>query len=336
LVIKASSSKDIDALVCDLSSDSAIKRDTAVARLAVIGPRAVERLSGLASNSTAPASARVAAFRSLEAIAEPRGLGPALAAFADPDASVVIAALNTARIFLRTPEGVETLDRLIEIALDSRRPVAVRVAAIQALAELPGATLKPVMAALKTDPDAEIRNILQPPSRRARVNTVDRLEAAACGALPNDPAALKSALARSATAVSLSTLQQLIERVRVQEGSVSAERRVGWMGARATTHLALAHRASRLALYDLRETIESSRERIPVEFFAAVTAIGDTSCLEPLATAYSRVKDEWSHRQLADAFRAIVQREKVTRRHAAVKRIEKRWPGAWESLVTSR
>jgi hypothetical protein len=108
------------------------------------------------------------------------------------------------------------------------------------------------------------------------------------------------------------------------------------MGARATTHLALAHRASRLALYDLRETIESSRERIPVEFFAAVTAIGDTSCLEPLATAYSRVQDEWSHRQLADAFRAIVQREKVTRRHAAVKRIEKRWPGAWESLVTSR
>jgi hypothetical protein len=105
------------------------------------------------------------------------------------------------------------------------------------------------------------------------------------------------------------------------------------MGARAATHLALAHRASRLALYDLRETIESSRERIPVEFFAAVTAIGDTSCLEPLATAYSRANDEWSRRQLADAFRAIVQREKVTRRHAAVKRLEKRWPGAWEKIL---
>jgi HEAT repeat protein len=335
LVIKASSSKEIDALVRDLSSDSGVKRDTAVARLTVIGQRAVERLIGLASNSKAQMSARVAAFRSLEAIAEPRGLAPALAAFADPDSSIVIAALNTARVFLRTPHGVEPLDRLIEIALDSRRPVAVRVAAIQALAELPEATVKPVITALRADPDAEIRNILQPAPRRARVNTVDRLEATAEGTLPNDPDALKSAIARSATAVPLSMLHQIIERVRLYEGSVSPEVRVGWMGARAATHLALAHRASRLALYDLRETIESSRERIPVEFFAAVTAIGDTSCLEPLATAYSRVKDEWSRRQLADAFRAIVGREKITRRHAAAKKIEKRSPGMWEALLQS-
>jgi HEAT repeat protein len=336
LVIKASSSKETDALVRDLSSDNAIKRDTAVARLTVIGQRAVERLIGVTVNSNAPSSARVAAFRSLEAIADVRALAPTLTAFADPDSSVVIAALNTARVFLRTPHGVEALDRLIEIALDSRRPIAVRVGAIQALAELPEATAKPVLTALKADPDAEIRNVLQPPSRRARVNTVQRLEAAADGTLPSDADALRSAIVRSAAAVPLSMLHQIIERIRVHEGSVSPERRVGWMGARAATHLALAHRASRLALYDLRETIESAQERIPVEFFAAVTAIGDTSCLEPLATAYSRAKDAWSRRQLADAFRAIVQREKVTRRHATVKRIEKRWPGTWESLVTSR
>jgi CO/xanthine dehydrogenase Mo-binding subunit len=167
------------------------------------------------------------------------------------------------------------------------------------------------------------------------VDTVHRLEAAADGTLPNDPDALKSAIARSATAVPLSMLHQIIERVRLHEGSVAQEVRVGWMGARASTHLALAHRASRLALYDLRETIESSRERLPVEFVAAVTAIGDTSCLEPLATAYSRAKDEWSRRQLADAFRAIVGREKITRRHAVAKKIEKRSPGVWEALLQS-
>jgi hypothetical protein len=333
LVIRASSGKQVNALIADLSSESAIKRDAAIARLTVIGERAVDRLTGLTSNPGASPAARIAAFRVLEAIAEPRGLASALAAFADPDSSIAVAALNTARVFLHTGEGVEALDRVIEIALDHRRPIAVRVAAIQALTDLPEVTVKPVLTALEGDADAEIRNVLQPLPRRASVNTVQRLEAAADGSLPSDPEALKSAIARSSTAVALPTLHQIVERVRVHEGAVPQERRVDWMAARAATHLALAHRNSRLALYDLRETIESSRERIPVEFFAAVTAIGDASCLEPIATAYSRAKDAWSRRQLADAFRAIVGREQVTRRHAVAKKIQKRWPGVWESLV---
>jgi hypothetical protein len=105
------------------------------------------------------------------------------------------------------------------------------------------------------------------------------------------------------------------------------------MGARAAAHLALAQRGSRVALYDLRETIESARDRLPVEFFAAVTAIGDASCLEPIASAYSRASDDWSRRHLADAFRAIVDREKMTKRHATAKKIEKRWPGVWTAMV---
>lgn len=333
MVIKASSGKEVDALVADLSSESAIKRDAAVARLTVIGQRAVERLIKLTSNSKASTAARVAAFRALEGIGEPRGLQPALAAFAEPDASVAVAALHAARAFLHSAQGVEALDRFIELALDQRRPVAVRVAAIQALTDLPEVTVRPVLTALKDDPDAEIRNVLQPLPRRAAVNTVQRLEAAAEGTLPGDPEALKSAIARSASGVPLSTLHQIVERIRVHEGTVPRERRVEWMSARAATHLALAQRNSRLALYDLRETIESSRERMPVEFFAAITAIGDTTCLEPIATAYSRAKDDWSRRQLADAFRAIVGREKLTRRHAVAKKIEKRWPGTWERLT---
>jgi hypothetical protein len=105
------------------------------------------------------------------------------------------------------------------------------------------------------------------------------------------------------------------------------------MGARAATHLALAQRGSRLALYDLRETIESAHDRLPVEFFAAVTAIGDATCLEAIANAYSRARDEWSRRHLGDAFRAIVDREKITKRQAMAKKIEKRWPGVWTAMV---
>jgi HEAT repeat protein len=336
LVIKASSSKQIVALVADLSSDSAFTRDAAVARLTVIGQRAVERLVGLASNSDASPSSRIAAFRSLEAIAEARALQPALAAFADSDSSVVVAALHTARAFIHTPRGVEALDRVTEIALDRHRPVTVRIAAIQVLAELPEATVKPIFSALKGDADAEISNFIQPARRRAAVNTAQRLEDAAAGKLPDDAAVLKSAISRSGTDVPVSTLHQVVERVRVREGAESPERRTTWMAARAAAHLVLAQRGSRLALYDLRETIESVRERIPVEFFAAVTAIGDASCLEPMASAYSRTKDDWSRRHLAEAFRAIVSREKLTRQHAVVKRIEKRCPGTWDSLVTSR
>lgn len=333
MVIKASSGKEVDALVVDLSSESAVKRDAAVARLTVIGQRAVDRLIKLTANSKASSPARVAAFRALEGIGEARGLHAALAAFAELDSAIAVAALNAARVFLQSPQGVEALDRFIELALDRKRPVAVRVAAIQALSDLPEATVKPVLTALKDDPDVEIRNVLQPLPRRAAVNTVQRLEAAAAGTLPGDPEALKSAIARSASSVPLPTLHQIVERVRVHEGTVPGERRVGWMSTRAAIHLALAQRNSRLALYDLRETIESARDRIPVEFFAAVTTIGDTSCLESIATAYSRAKDDWSRRQLADAFRAIVGREKLTRRHVVAKKIEKRWPGSWQALA---
>jgi HEAT repeat protein len=332
LAIRASSSKEVETLVADLSSDSSLKRDAAVARLIVIGPRAVDRVVRLASNRAASATARIAAFRSLEAIADPRALPAAVEAFADADPSIAIAALNAARVFLRMPQGVEVLDSVIQIALDRDGVLPVRLAAIQALSELPQATIEPVLAALRSEPDPEIANVLQPPQRRAVVNTVQRLDAAAAGTLPTDAEALKSAIARSGAEVPLLTLHQIIERVRVREGSDPAARQAGWMGARAAAHIALADRGSRLALYDLRETIESLREPIPVEFFAAVTAIGDATCLEPIASAYRRAKDDWSRTHLADAFRAIVNREKITRRNATAKKIEKRFPGMWELL----
>jgi hypothetical protein len=67
---------------------------------------------------------------------------------------------------------------------------------------------------------------------------------------------------------------------------------------------------------------------VPVSFLAALHVVGDQSCLEPLAAAYSRTHANdarWRH-QLAAAFRTISAREKVTRRHAAMKRILSKWP----------
>ena len=81
---------------------------------------------------------------------------------------------------------------------------------------------------------------------------------------------------------------------------------------------------------------------LPVEFLAALSTAGDVSCLEAVVAAYARATpsagstgpkgDQWWRDHLADAFKTIVKRERLTRRHALVKKIEKRWGSALEEL----
>jgi hypothetical protein len=105
--------------------------------------------------------------------------------------------------------------------------------------------------------------------------------------------------------------------------------------ARAAAHVTLAQRGSRLALYDLRESLEAARGGLPVEFLMAITLIGDATCLEAIAAAHSKAKpkDAWWRRHLVEAFQAVVKREQITRRHAAMKKIEKRWPGLLHDMA---
>jgi hypothetical protein len=94
--------------------------------------------------------------------------------------------------------------------------------------------------------------------------------------------------------------------------------------ARGCAHVALAKRSSLLGVYDLREALESASAPLPVEFLAALALTGDTSCLEAIAAAHGRATDRWWREHLADAFHAIVERERLTRRHAVLKKIQKR------------
>ena len=92
-------------------------------------------------------------------------------------------------------------------------------------------------------------------------------------------------------------------------------------------HQALALRRSRITLYDLRETFERAAAALPSSFVGAVQTLGDESCLEPLAAAFSRSRDpHWQH-QVAQAFREIVKRERITRRHSALRRALAKAPG---------
>jgi hypothetical protein len=339
VVIKAATAKQIDALMADLASEGAAKREAAVARLIVIGTRAVERLAALAGDFGARSVARVAALGALEAIADVRALRIALQAFDDPDPGVASAAIGLARVFLRGPRGVAALDRLTTLALDLRRTEPIRLAAIRALGDLGPSTLKPLFETLQEDPSSQIRALAQPrgPATAPLGDPKRRLANASLRALPDDPTAVRRAIAQGADTLALGVLHRLIEQVREREGSEPASRRAEWMTTRAAAHAALAKRGSRLGLYDVREALDTATSPLPVEFLAALTAVGDVWCLEAIAAAYARAlksgrpRDDWWRRHLADAFRAIVGRERITRRHGVMKKIEKRWP---EILVT--
>jgi hypothetical protein len=69
-----------------------------------------------------------------------------------------------------------------------------------------------------------------------------------------------------------------------------------------------------------------------VELLAALSLVGDASCLEAVAAAYAksgaagRAQTDWWRQHLTDGFHTIVKRERLTRRHAVMKKIMKRWP----------
>jgi HEAT repeat protein len=338
VAIKASSSKLIESLVADLGGGSAATREAAAARLTVIGSRAVGRLIALVGSSAAP-GARTAALRTLEAIGDPRALAPALDVLADAHAEPAVgaAAAGVARLFLRGRRGAAAVDRLTAVVLDRGRAETLRLAALRALRELGPATIAPVLASLAKDPSAAMRaeSVTKKATGHVAADPVATVTCAADLGLHEDQAsaiALRRALADAGEAVPLPVLLRVIERIREREAVEPAARRDEWTMARAAAHVALASRGSRLALYDLRESLEAATRPLPVEFLAALSMAGDASCLEPIAGAHAHAKNGWWRDRLADAFRAIVAREKLTRRHAAIKKIEKKWKGVVEQL----
>lgn len=328
MAIKLSSSRNIDALIVDLGAARAATREAAVARLTIIGARAVDRIIAVV-RSSAPAEARTAALRALEAIGDPRGRGVVLDALAEPDAPVASAAAAAASGYLHGPHGAEALDHLTRTALDRSRHGSVRVAALRAVGELDAATIAPLLEALQDDTDADVRAASIAMGSRAASGSGDPdavLAAAATGQLPNDAAELRDAVVAAGAGAALLDLLRLIEAVRAQEEAEPPAGRAAWTGARAAAHLALATRGSRIALYNLRDSLSAADLRLPVEWLAALAAVGDATCLEPMAAAHARGGDPWWREHVADAFRAIVKREGLTRRHAVIKKIEARWP----------
>ena len=337
--IRASSARSIDALLADLDSEQATTREAAVARLTVFGARAVDRLVVLVGVTASPLP-RALALRALEAIGDPRALDRILDAIADEDPHVALAATSATKAFLRGPRGAAVVDRLTTIAMDATRSDALRVEALQVLQQLEPSTIAPLLKSLEHDPSKAIQAATQ---LNAPATTAEEYVAgAADGPLPESPQELAAAVTRGGHAVTVPILLHLIERVREHEATLPVGHRPAWTLVRGRAHLELARRGSRVALYDLRESLETADAPLPVDFLAALAEAGDASCLEAVAKAYERTtaaaaaQGDWWREHLAEAFRAIVVREGITRRHSIIKKLEKRMKSVVDALLSKQ
>ena len=291
----------IERLVADLQGPDPVRREAAIARLRLAGARAVGRLT-LLLGSDAAAAARAAALKVLDGVADRRAIEPALAALRDTDTDVAIAAASVLRGWVSDDDGTRVLEALSALALDRDRPSVVRLAALDALSDLPRGLVQPL---IEQAPQATSAATLQ----------------------TDDPEVVRAWLDAHGPTASLSELHAAVVRARDRERAAAADRRRDWLLVRGTAQVALARRGSRVALYDLREAFDAAREPLPLDFLTAMTLVGDGSCLEPMARAWTAAPGErWWRDRLRDAAGDIVRRDRLTARNAIVKRIRAKWP----------
>jgi hypothetical protein len=344
VAIRRSAAAEIEVLLADLCSDDPLARETAEARLAVIGVRAVPHLI-VAFDRASSSGTRTAILKVLEATPDRRSaeLGAEQLEADDADPAVRAAAVALLGTCLESAESTRALDTLTAFILDAERPDALRLHALDVIERALPHVLKPLRARLAEDPSSAIRAWASAASSAGAPQIDPRLaiEAAAAGE-PADPRFLHELVPAGAAGAPLPTLHRLVEVARNREATAgSAAERRAWLAVRGVVHLALARRGSRVAVYDLREAIAGAAEALPEGFAEAARLVGDGACLESIAELLARTPApaesamrEWQER-LAQAGRSIVEREGLTRRHGVVKKIARLSPEVASSLLAS-
>jgi hypothetical protein len=293
--------REVDRLIADLESSDPIRRDASVARLRVLGVRARTRLEQFIESCAAP-SARALAMSALEGLDDSHACEIALTALNEPNVDVVVAAFGVLRSWVPRETGTRLLEAITAIAVDRDRDARVRVAALDALSDLPDHLVRP------------IREQAPPPE--------------SAGPPVDNPVAAREWIEAHGAKATLSTLHDAITAFREAEARADTSRgRQEWLKARGAAHRTLAARGSRLALYDARETFSAAKSPLPTGFLEAMGQVGDASCLEPLAHAWSATRDASWRAQLSAAARHIVARAKLTGRSTVVKGVRANWAG---------
>lgn len=326
-----------------LAGHDPVEVEAAIARLAIIGRPALRQVVQRLGEGDVSHQPRL--LRVLERIGDPGTLGvigPMLT-HAEPDVAMAAVDAMGALLDARdTTVAAAALDALTGTVLDATREEGVRLRAFEAIgnagdrsATYDADVVEPLRAQLRRDASPTMRAAVSGTDAQplaAVVPAGEQLDAAANGDLPAAPELLRQTIATHGADAPLTTLHKVIERVRAHEAAVPADEADAWRVVRATTHLALATRGSRLAVYDLRESVEALGAQTPVGMLSALQQVGDASVLEALADAHAGATNAWFRGQLVTIFRAIVAREKITRRHAAIKKIAARAPDALGEL----
>jgi hypothetical protein len=342
VAIRKSAAAEIEHLIDDLCGADPVARETAGARLAIIGGRAVPHLVATFGHSVS-AVARAAILKVLEASPDRRGVDLAIEQLdpEDVDPKVQTAAVALLGAHLDGAESPMALDRLSAMALGVNRSDGLRLQALDAIARALPHVLKPLRKRLSKDPSPAVRGWASRGVAAAGLPIDPRsaLESVAAGEAA-DPSVLRDLVPSGATDAPLPILHRLIEIARTREDTAPAEAdRLEWHAVRGSVHLALARRGSLVAVYDLRETLAGATGALPAGFVEATALVGDGSCLEPIAESLARFpakmdrRDQQWRDDLLQAGRAIVQRERLTRRHAVIRKIAKVSPDVASVLL---
>jgi hypothetical protein len=299
--IKPSGVSEIRALIESLGAADEVKREAAIARLAVIGSRAADRLMAAFDAPDTTRATKAGILRVIEALGDARAIPLARRALQE-GGDVAVAAAGALRPLLGSAGAdvaAESLDLLMTVMLDGNVDRRVRAAAFEALQDV--AEVRERLGQVLVDP---------PDARTVDAVWRDAIE----GRLPDAAASLREAVQLRAASAPLGNLQKLVDAVRAKESGPSVPE---WRALRGALHQALALRGSRVAVYDLRETIEGAADALPSTFLTALHLVGDESCLPAIAAAHKRSSDERWRQQLEAAFKAIVKREKLGRKPSA-------------------
>ncbi len=353
--IVPSRSRDIQELIARLASPRAVERDSAAARLTLQAARAVD---ALCAALTRPGAPRAAILAVLEAIADRRAL-PAVAPLLVDDDPEVAARAVAATAACPTPAAAaalapivtpqrpratgvrtaavaalgrlhaagvaEALEPLVERLLDRDEGEDVRVAAFEALAHLPAAERRRLVAAVRG-----ATNLLLQRDAKVPRGSDSAWEA-------SDPARLAATLRRQTEAGSLGGIAA-IPRLHALLGALDARAAAGDAAgvtdAKAEVHAALASLASRIALYDLREMLERPPARALDVLLGAAGRVGDASFVAPIAAIAVEQAG------LRDAARAalarILARESLGPRSRAVKGLPRPQRALLEELMPAK
>jgi hypothetical protein len=366
--ILPSAGKRIQELLRPLESAVAAERESAVARLTLLGPRTIPHIQEFLKEATT--NGRLAALDVLERLGDARGLDSVLpltigtnedvarraieiaAAFPEPRAARAFCAVLSSGSPSRrraAAEGlgrlnrlglVEAVEPLLGLVLDQGVEEALRLDALQSLSSLDRRALLPALKTLAKDRSpALVRAAAALTGRRSGVKgaeLVSNEEAEGPALLARLASARISSAELSAILAGLAKRRTpaLLPLLRRRLDDLSAE--AAALGVEATArskariHLALGALGSRIALHDLREMLRARPVYAAHDLLAAADLVGDASLVPALAALAA---DEPRLVEVAaPVFRAIVRREKVRRTSRVVRGLDPRHTAALEAL----